>query len=111
MTAAKLDALLRRDRAATGRDAELDRALARRLGHVPGVTVPDDTGSVDHCVALIHQDLPGWSWRLGFAADGVFPYATVYNADIHFEAEASSVPLALLTVLLEALIEEGGDVR
>ncbi len=106
MTAAKLDTLLKRVRAATGRDADLDRALARRLGHVPGETVPDYTGSVDHCVALIHQDLPGWSWHLGFAADGVFPYASIYNAHARFEAEASTVPLALLTVLLEALIEE-----
>ena len=98
-----LRALLNRVQAATGRDRKIDQDILNNLDEAtPGQPVPEYTSSVDLCLALIEQDLPEWHWHVGYGPNGVIPYAFVENDQVRFEAQASTVPLALLTVLLKA---------
>ena len=98
---AELTDLLRRVRAATGHDPELDAALAAGLGHRTA-EVPAYTASVDACIALLHRVLPGWGWHVGYDARGVIPYAAVSKGRARHEAGAPTVPLALLAAILRA---------
>ncbi len=83
---------------ATGADAAVDAALATGFG-VP----PDDfTASVDKCRALVAAALPGWKLHVGYNATGLFPYAAVTLGSRHVEAEAPSLPLAILRALVAA---------
>ena len=103
MTEPSLARLLKRLRAATGRDKALDRAIARGLeagGH--RTPAPDYTASVDACLALLHRVLPGWHWHVGYGPRGILPYAVVDKGERRHEATAPTVPLALLTALVEA---------
>jgi hypothetical protein len=107
MTALELQGLLHRIQSETGHSREIDRDIGRQLGGVPsGHQSPDYTASIDACLALISRVLPGWHWHVGYGANGVFPYASVANERVRFEAQASTVPLALLTVLLEAHLSD-----
>jgi hypothetical protein len=96
--------LLKRVRSASGRDQHLDRDIARCLKEARGK--PDDpppyTASVDACIGLIERVTPGWHWHVGYGPKGVMPYAFLSNGEIRCEAIAATVPLALLTALLEA---------
>jgi hypothetical protein len=70
------------------------------------------TSSIDLCVSLIERVLPGWHWHVGFGPKGVLPYASVYTNQLHYEAMAGTVPLALLSALLQAraAVAEGSAV-
>lgn len=110
MTARKLESLLRHVRTATGRDHDIDLAIARLVSHVEqGQEAPAYTASVDACLSLIEHTLPGWHWHIGFGPDGIFPYASVRKGRAQFEAESTTVPLALLTALLEACLSQAAD--
>ena len=94
--------LLARLQEASGADQALDRLIADTFA--PGEEKGDWTGSVDNAVALLHRVLPGWHWHVGWGARGVFPYAVVSGGaqHEHFEADAPTVPLALLRAMLKA---------
>ena len=66
-----LDELLAQLEAATGRDRQLDAALA--LAFAGGEPPPDYTASIDRCLELVHAVLPGWAWHVGWNATGVLP--------------------------------------
>ena len=103
-------ALLKRIEAATGRDRDLDRVIARVLdGGEIGDETPDFTASVDQCLALIARILPGWHWHLGYGASGVFPYAAIAHGRFRVETGATTVPLALLAAAVKARIAQAGD--
>ncbi len=103
--------LLRRVRAATGSDQQLDRDIARYL-IVPADKSegrPPYTASVDACIALMERVMPGWHWHVGYGPKGVMPYASLSKGKIRVEAIAATVPLALLTALLEAKNVDGTE--
>jgi hypothetical protein len=82
---------------ARGGDALLDRDLCLAFG----VAEQPVTESVEAARALVGQGAPGWHLHVGFDASGLFPYAALTNADIHIEASATSLPLALLGALVK----------
>jgi hypothetical protein len=88
--------------AATGSDRQLDRDLAELAG-ASTTEAPDYTSSVDRSVDLLHTVLPGWSWHVGWDAQGIMPYATVHLRERIFEARAATVPIALLRAMTAAL--------
>lgn len=90
-------ALAERLEAATGMDAGLDDTLAQCLS----LPVSDYTGSVDAVRSLVATVLPGWHLHVGFDVSGVFPYAAIAQGDIHVEASAPTVPLAVLRAALK----------
>ncbi len=100
--------LLARVRAATGHDVDLDTAIDAELP-LDGGDAPAYTASVDACLALIGQALPGWHWHVGYGAKGVMPYARVSDRTNTHRAQATAptVPLALLDALLQAKLAEG----
>ena len=65
--------------AATGSDRALDAELARLLDPALADPPPDYTASVDRAVELLKALLPGWSWHVGWDANGVLPYATLHH--------------------------------
>lgn len=83
--------------AATGADAGLDEILAQGLG-LPAAAY---TGSAEAARALVLAALPGWHLHVGFDVSGLFPYAALSRGDIHVDASAPTVPLALLRVALK----------
>lgn len=88
--------------AATGSDRQLDELLSRELDGAQLAAAPDFTGSVDRSLELIRRVLPGWSWHVGWNATGVLPYASLHRGERLVEAQAPTVPLALLRALLRA---------
>ena len=93
---------------ATGSDRQIDRALAELAGQ-DTADPPDYTASVDRCIDLLHQLLPGWSWHVGWNATGVLPYATLHQGKQRVEAAAPTVPVALLKALMQAHAVAGKD--
>lgn len=93
--------LARRIEQATGSDRTIDGGLAALVGGDP-TTPPDYTASVDRCIDLLHQLLPGWSWHVGWNASGVLPYATLRHDRQRVEAAAATVPLALVKAIIRA---------
>lgn len=81
---------------ASGGDPDLDRLVAA----VFGVTAAPFTEAVEPCRALVASQLPGWHLHVGFGVSGVLPYAALSDAGHHVEAEAPTVPLAILRALL-----------
>jgi len=111
--AGKAEAALRYLQGITGADVKADaligEAVAALAGDPPAANEPY-TASVDQCLQLIHQLLPKWHWHTGFGVKGITPYAMLSSGDEagkeeRFEASAPTVPLALLIVLFQALIE------
>lgn len=102
MMSKDLTALLERLEAATGSDPGLDHELAQTLQSEQ----VDYTASVDRCVEMLRTLLPGWSWHVGWGANGIMPYAAVHNGHRRSAATAPTVPLALLTAMLRARIED-----
>jgi hypothetical protein len=91
---------------ATGPDPDLDAAIAAQFGGRPADPPPDPppyTGSVDACIDLVHAQLAGWGWHVGFGPSGVLPYAALHDDTRRVEASAPTVPLALLRALVAAL--------
>lgn len=84
--------------AAMGGDAELDQLIATTFG----VAAAPFTEAVEPCRALVASQLPGWHLHVGFGVSGVLPYAALSDAGHHVEAEAPTVPLAILRALLRA---------
>lgn len=84
--------------AAGGGDARLDRAVADFFSQ----PLAEYSESTDQSRALVGRVLPGWHLHLGFGASGVLPYAALSSGDIHCEAEAATVPLAILRCLMQA---------
>ncbi len=84
---------------ATGPSKELDQAVADILG----VPIRDYSSSVDACLELIHDLLPGAHWHIGRANDGVSLYAALTKGRHRVENTNVTVPLALLTVIGKSL--------
>lgn len=84
--------------AATGGDHGLDQAIADAFGQAPA----EYTESATACRALIAAALPGWKLHVGYGVSGLFPYAALNRDDVHLEAEAPSLPLAILRVAVAA---------
>jgi hypothetical protein len=84
-------------KAATGPDTGLDAAIAEAFG----VPAADYTESAEACRRLVALVLPGWHLHLGFGALGLFPYAVISQGDERAEAEAPTVPLAILRAVGE----------
>lgn len=84
--------------AATGADSALDKALAEKFG----VVQTDYSASIDHCISLLRQVLPGWTWHLGWNAAGLFPYAMLHRDHDHASSDAPTMPLALLRAIVKA---------
>jgi hypothetical protein len=87
---------------ATGPDPDLDAAIAAQFGG-RSPDPPSYTGSVDACIDLVHAQLAGWGWHVGFGPSGVLPYAALHDDTRRVEASAPTVPLALLRALAAAL--------
>jgi hypothetical protein len=96
MNLSKLESTIR---SASGADSNLDRKIASTLH----VTDRDFTSSVDACLDLLHEKLPTTHWHVGRTADGVGVYAFLEDGDVKCEAEAVTVPLALLAVIIQGL--------
>lgn len=84
---------------ALGGSAELDDLVARAYGVPPGPY----SESVDRCLGLIKGILPQWRLHVGYGVSGVLPYASLTRGDSHFEAEAATVPLAILRVAAKVM--------
>ncbi len=102
----KIAKLLTRVRSATGADRSLDAAIADCFEAEPGARdqPPGYTSSTDLCIKLVGRVLPGWHWHVGYGPKGILPYASVYTDDLHYEAIAGTVPVALLLAMLEARV-------
>lgn len=101
----ELNDLLARVRSATGRERQLDAAIADLLRDADSMSdAPEYTASVDACIELVHRVLPGWGWHVGYGPRGVVPYAAVSNGPTRHAASAPTVPLALLAAMLMAKI-------
>ena len=92
---------------ATGADRDLDALIRDAVYGNESDDSPEYTASVDACLDLLRAVLPGWHWHVGHGASGVMPYASLSRDDDRFEAEAATVPLALLNVTLQALRKAG----
>lgn len=90
-------AVAERLQADTGGDADLDGMLAQSLS----LPVMAYTSSVEAARALVAAALPGWRLHVGFDVSGLFPYAAITHGDIHVEASAPTVPLAVLRAALK----------
>ena len=96
--------LLERVQSATGADRSLDSDIANCFDAEPRGrrNPPAYTSSTDLCINLVERVLPGWHWHVGYGPKGVLPYASLYTEQLHYEAIAGTVPLALLSALLQA---------
>jgi hypothetical protein len=83
---------------ATGSDRALDSSIADAFERPER----DYTASVDRCIDLLHEVLPGWSWHVGWNATGVLPYASLHHDHERIETAAPTVPLALLKGIVRA---------
>ena len=83
---------------ATGNDAALDRSIARAFAAAEAAY----TASTEPCLALLNRALPGWHWHVGWAGNGVFPYARIDKEGQRVRVEAPTVPLALLRAIVRA---------
>ncbi len=90
-------ALAARLKTASGPDPAIDVVIAEAFG-MPMAAYSE---SAADCRRLVARVLPDWRLHLGFDGAGGRPYAVVSNADIRVEAEAPTVPLAILTALME----------
>ena len=86
----------------TGAEAALDQALAGGFA----VPVEDFTASVDAARRLAVAALPGWKFHVGYDAGGMFPYAALTLDDLHVEASAPTVPLAILRAAVAAKLRQ-----
>lgn len=86
--------------AATGPDTGLDALIAESLAQ----PMADYSESVDRCGRLVAALLPDWHLHVGFGGSGVFPYATLSCGEHRAEAEAPTVPLAMLRAAIAALV-------
>jgi hypothetical protein len=84
--------------AATGGDHGLDRAIAEAFAQAPA----EYTESVAACRSLVAVALSGWKLHVGYGVSGLFPYAALSSGEIHLEAEAPTLPLAILRVAVAA---------
>ena len=84
---------------ATGADAALDGAVALAFG----VEVADFTASVGAARRVAADALPDWKFHVGYDANGMFPYAAMTRGDTHVEANAPTVPLAILKAAAAAM--------
>ena len=102
----KIAKLLTRVRSATGADRSLDADIADCFDAEPDARgePPGYTASTDLCIKLVGRVLPGWHWHVGYGPKGILPYASVYTDDLHYEAIAGTVPLALLSATLQARV-------
>jgi hypothetical protein len=85
--------------AATGPDTGLDALIAASLDQ----KMADYSGSVDRSGRLVATLLADWHLHVGFGGSGVFPYATLSRGEERAEAEAPTVPLAILRATIMAL--------
>ena len=84
---------------ATGSEAALDQLIARAFATVPA----DFTASVGAAHDLAVAALPGWKLHVGYDANGMFPYVALTQGDLHVEANAPTVPLAILRGAVAAM--------
>ncbi len=96
-----LSSLSERLTSLTGGDPTIDQALAEAFD----VPVADFSESAEKSRNLVLTVLPDWHLHVGFGASGLFPYASLTRGELHVEAEAPSLPLALLRVLVRAKSE------
>ena len=101
-----LEVLQDRIHDAIGSDRVLDAEIAQLLQGDTG-SPPNFTGSVDACLNLLFDVLPGWHWHVGHGANGILPYATVSKDRTIIEADGTTVPLVLLTAMIKALLQQG----
>jgi len=87
---------------ATGAEAALDQALATAFA----VTATDFTASVGAARTLAAEALPGWKLHVGYDANGMFPYSAMTQGDLHVEANAPTVPLAILKAAVAAKLRQ-----
>ena len=93
------NALSQRLATVTGGDPDLDAMICEAFGQ-PLQRISE---SAELCRAFAALVAPGWHLHLGYGASGLLPYAGLAQADRHLEAEAPTVPLAILRVLVAAL--------
>lgn len=94
-----LEPLSRQLNVAGGGSLELDQAIAAFFSQ----PAADYTESVASCRSLVACVLPQWHLHLGYDASGVLPYASLSLGDRYHQAQAPTVPLAILRVLMAAL--------
>lgn len=97
-----MKALLAELERATGTDTAIDARIATAFG----AAVTGYTASADPCVELLKAKLPGWTWHVGWAGSGVFPYARLEHDGHKVRVEAPTVPLALIRAIVRAKLED-----
>ena len=107
-----LKALTARIAETTGPSKQLDSLIEDAL--VPAnaeISGKNYTSSVDACLQLIEAVLPDWHWHVGHGPTGILPYASLSTTalggeedEYRVEADAATVPLALLHVAAKALL-------
>ncbi|CAA7625935.1 hypothetical protein [Magnetospirillum sp. UT-4] len=85
--------------AASGGDHGLDAELAEAFARPPAPY----TEAVEPCRDLVAAALPGWKLHVGFGVSGLFPYAALTRDGVHLDAEAPTLPLAILRAALQAI--------
>lgn len=85
----------------SGADAEIDRLLAQ----VPGIEFDEFSSDAVSSRKLVHHLLPDARLRVGYNVSGVLPNAVLHDKAHCYSVVAPTVPLAILRVLIEALLE------
>ena len=88
---------------ATGADVALDQAIAAAFGVATGAF----TASVGAAREVATAALPGWTFHVGYDANGMFPYAAMTLGETHVEANAPTVPLAILRAAVAVKLRLG----
>lgn len=91
--------LAKRLAAASGGDHGLDAAIAAAFAQPPA----EYSESAECSRALVAKALPGWRLHVGYSVSGVFPYAALNRDGAHIEAEAPTLPLAILRAAVAAI--------
>ena len=86
---------------ATGAEEKIDVMIADSFG----LERNDYTGSAFSNRELVKQLLPGSKLQVGYDVNGVLPSATLNDGHQRFSSVAPTVPLAILRVLMQAIVQ------
>lgn len=97
----ELDVLLEALESATGAEAKIDEMIADSLRAKKN----DYTSNAVACRELAGQMLPSARLQVGYDVSGVLPSATLSYTERLYSSVAPTVPLAILRVLFNAILQ------
>lgn len=133
MAPEKVEELLGRVRKAEHDSRVLDFRIARAIKDIPSSTdddleiarqmraydkfrqtpgggawyeVPEYSSSIDACLSLLGEVLPGWWWLVGNEVGATIGASDWSRAEKSIDASAKTPPLALLDCILQALLSQ-----